>query len=166
MNLKDICKIRYKDVDGDTLSVIRSKTQLSTKSNQKIISIHLTDRAKAIIEKWGQKPLNTSTYIFSIIPPGATAMRERELVQHFNKLVNKYMDRIGKSLSISKPITSYTARHSFSTVMKRNGVSVEFISESLGHQNIQTTQSYLDSFENEVKIKNALLLTKFKIESN
>ncbi|MFT7249876.1 MAG: hypothetical protein ACI97P_002657 [Arcticibacterium sp.] len=39
------------------------------------------------------------------------------------------------------------------TMLKRSGVATEFISESLGHKNLQTTESYLDSFENEARMK-------------
>ena len=44
---------------------------------------------------------------------------------------------------------TYTARHSFATVLKRSGVNISIISEALGHTNLSTTQYYLDSFENE-----------------
>ncbi|MFR0893529.1 MAG: tyrosine-type recombinase/integrase [Alistipes onderdonkii] len=43
---------------------------------------------------------------------------------------------------------TYVARHTFATVLKRSGVSVALISESLGHSDLSTTQIYLDSFEN------------------
>jgi integrase/recombinase XerD len=161
LNLKDICKIQYKDIEADTLKVIRSKTEQTTKSDQRVIRIHILEPAKAIIEKWGQTPTTPSLYIFPILTPGLSALRERELVQHFTKLVNKYMDRIGKALGISKPITSYTARHSFSTVLKRSGAPMEYISESLGHRSFKTTESYLDSFEDDTRKTYASLLTNF-----
>ena len=44
---------------------------------------------------------------------------------------------------------TYVARHSFATVLKRSGVNIALISESLGHTSLSTTQYYLDSFENE-----------------
>ena len=44
---------------------------------------------------------------------------------------------------------TYTARHSFVTVLKRSGVNVAIISEALGHTSLSTTQFYLDSFDNE-----------------
>ena len=44
---------------------------------------------------------------------------------------------------------TYTARHSFATVLKRSGVNVAIISEALGHTSLSTTQFYLDSFDNE-----------------
>ncbi|OYX08653.1 MAG: hypothetical protein B7Z16_18990, partial [Algoriphagus sp. 32-45-6] len=42
-------------------------------------------------------------------------------------------------------------RHSFATVLKRSGAPTEFISESLGHKDLRTTENYLDSFEDNVK---------------
>jgi site-specific recombinase XerD len=53
------------------------------------------------------------------------------------------------------------ARHSFSTVLKRSGASIEFISESLGHSNLKTTENYLDSFEDETRKKYSDVLTNF-----
>jgi len=43
---------------------------------------------------------------------------------------------------------TYVARHTFATVLKRSGVNIAIISESLGHSDLSTTQIYLDSFEN------------------
>ena len=54
------------------------------------------------------------------------------------------------------------ARHTFSTVLKRSGVSTEYIQEALGHSDIKTTENYLDSFEKEVKKEFAQRLTSFK----
>ena len=45
-------------------------------------------------------------------------------------------------------LTTYVARHTYATVLKRSGVNIAIISESLGHSDISTTQIYLDSFEN------------------
>ena len=45
-------------------------------------------------------------------------------------------------------LTTYVARHTFATVLKRSGVNIAIISESLGHSDFETTQIYLDSFEN------------------
>src|SRR5690606_35157153 len=161
MNMKDICRLMYSDIDGDKLVYIRSKTIRSTRSAQKPIIVYLTDHAKGIIERWGQKPVLPSNRVFPILPIDVTPVKEREMVKDITKLVNKYMKRIGVRLGISKPVTTYTARHSFSTVLKRSGVSIEFISESLGHSSLQTTENYLDSFEDDVKKKYADLLTKF-----
>ena len=58
-------------------------------------------------------------------------------------------------------ISTYTARHSFATVLKRAGANIAYISESLGHQDLKTTENYLASFEREERQRNAELLTQF-----
>lgn len=161
MNIKDICRLTYANIDNDKLTFNRAKTENTKKSNQKSIVVHLTQEAKAIIEKWGNSSKLVNNYIFPILEPNITPKRERELVQYFTKLVNKYMKRIAQTLSITTPLTTYTARHSFSTMLKRGGVSIEFISESLGHQNLKTTEAYLDSFDDNTRKQYVTLLTDF-----
>ena len=58
---------------------------------------------------------------------------------------------------------TYTARHSFATVLKRAGAKTSYISESLGHSNLTVTENYLAYFEKEERIKNAQLLTDFNL---
>jgi len=79
-------------------------------------------------------------------------------------LINEWMERIRKKLGINKKTTTYVARHTFSTVLKRSGVSTEYIQEALGHANIKTTENYLDSFGKEIKKEFANRLTSFKKE--
>ena len=71
------------------------------------------------------------------------------------------IEKIAGELKISKKVTTYTARHSYSTILKRSGASIEFISEQLGHKDTKTTQAYLDSFEDDTKREFAKKLTDF-----
>jgi len=48
-------------------------------------------------------------------------------------------------------VSTYWARHSFATNAIRNGASMEFVQESLGHGSLSTTQQYFAGFENEAK---------------
>ena len=63
--------------------------------------------------------------------------------------INYHLKAIGAILGIEQTITTYVARHSYATVLKRAGVSTSIISESLGHSSERVTQIYLDSFDNE-----------------
>jgi site-specific recombinase XerD len=71
------------------------------------------------------------------------------------------MKFIAKKLGILKPCTTYFARHSFSTIMKKSGANIQFMSEALGHSSINTTKAYLDSFEDDTKKEMAKALTAF-----
>ncbi|MVM29302.1 tyrosine-type recombinase/integrase [Spirosoma sp. HMF4905] len=161
MNPKDIARLTYQQIGEKQIRFVRAKTE-RTKRDVKAITVAVTDDVRRIIDKWGQKPISPQKYVFDALEPGISAERELALVRQFTKTINKYIGRIAQSLGIDKDVTTYTARHSFSTVLKRSGAPIEFISESLGHQDIRTTESYLDSFEDDVKLQYANALTSFR----
>ena len=127
-----------------------------------MISVFLSEDILKIIDRWGNKDKSPENYIFPILYEGISPLREYELIQLFTAFVNDWMKKIGEHLNIPKKITTYVARHTFSTVMKRSGTSTEFIQEALGHADLKTTENYLDSFENEVKKAFAGNLVAFK----
>jgi integrase len=160
MNMKDIANLKYKDIDGDYIKFVRAKTK-NTTAVVTPITIFQTPEIKKLIEKWGNVNKDKDCQIFSILNANDSLERQRAVLQQFIKMVNKYMRVISKKVGIDKPCTTYYARHSFSTVMKRSGANVQFISEALGHSSINTTKSYLDSFEDDVKKEMAKALTNF-----
>jgi integrase/recombinase XerD len=73
------------------------------------------------------------------------------------------MSRIGEQLEFGGVLTTYVARHSYSTVLKRSKeASIDYISESLGHRDRKTTQHYLDSFEEDDVERYGRLLLDFE----
>ena len=106
---------------------------------------------KVIIKKCGNKPKDANTFIFPVLEKGLTPERERQLIQQLTQVINSHMKDIAATLEINNIVTTYAARHSFSSVLQRSGASTEFISEALGHSSIKTTQSYLAGFEDERK---------------
>ena len=112
-----------------------------------------------IIERWGN-PYNPEAYIFPHLKGGETPLQRKRATQYLTRAINRRMAQVAKELSIPH-ISTYTARHSFATVLKRSGANIAFISESLGHSDLKTTENYLASFESEERRKNAELLTKF-----
>lgn len=71
------------------------------------------------------------------------------------------MERIAHALGIPN-FTTYTARHSFATILDHSGASTSYIKGCLGHSSIKTTEGYLASFATEAREKNARLLTAFQ----
>jgi integrase len=65
------------------------------------------------------------------------------------KKTNANLKSIAEMAGLSVNPTTYVARHTYTTVLKRSGVNVSIISQSLGHSNEQITQTYLDSIEND-----------------
>lgn len=151
INVKDMCRLRWRDIDGDRLTFVRAKTERTTKGNQKKGTVILQPETWAIINRLCSSSRKPDNYIFPILHANITPQRERELVQYLTRSINKYMRRIAADLKIDKPLTTYTARHSFATMLKRNGASEEFISESLVHESTRSTKNYMSDFDDETK---------------
>jgi len=151
VNFKDIALLRYRDLTETSVIFTRAKTRHSTRTDQKPIVAPLIDPVREIIARWGNPADTPDHYVFPMLREGLTAKEQAARIHQEIKQTNKYMRRIGQAVGIEKDITTYTARHTFSTVLKRAGTSKEFISESLGHTNLTTTERYLDSFEDDVK---------------
>lgn len=158
MNVKDFCLLKWSDIDGDILTFKRAKTKRSQRES-KFISVALKPETWNIIKKWGQPSIVKDAYIFPHIKPGMTTEKEQAIIKQLTKTINKYMKAIAKELKIEKNITTYFARHSFATVLKRSGAKIELISELLGHSSVVTTENYLDSFEKEQIQKQTDVLT-------
>jgi integrase len=158
MNMKDVANLRYKDINRDKLKFVRAKTK-DTNHSVTPISIGLTVPLKEIIAKWGNSDKTPTNYIFPILTEDITADKEKALIHQFIKTTNKYMKRVAESLNINVPCTTYYARHSFSTTVKRLGYNTSVISEMLGHSSETTTKAYLDSMEDDIQmeIANAII---------
>ena len=161
INVKDITRLKYSNIDGDKIIFIRSNTARETKSNPRPVVIIITRLIGRIIDRWGVKPAAPDQFIFPILHSDMTPEQEYRAVQQTVHNINKNIRRIAKELNISSNVTSYTARHSFATILMRSGASTEFISESLAHTNVITTQNYLGSFEDDEKRKWAETLANF-----
>jgi len=146
INPSDIYRLRKAQRNGDYIVLTRKKTE-DTATNVLPIVIYLREEAKQIIHRWGY---DESPYIFEGITDDMNEEQRVKAVDQKVKLVGKYMKRVFKRLGIEKPAGFYTARHSFSTILKNNGQSVEVISEALGHASINTTRAYLNSFREEI----------------
>jgi len=162
INTKDIALLKYRNIQGEYLVFERAKTEKSTRTDPKPISVFISEDLQEILNRWGNKDKTPNNYIFPILSAGITPMRQYELIELFVSSINDWMIKIRKKVGIDRNVTTYVARHTFSTVMKRSGASTEFIQEALGHTNIKTTENYLDSFEKEVKKEFANRLVSFK----
>ena len=161
MNFKDIAMLRYTNIQGDNIKFYRSKTKSTNKGEQKEINIYIPPRMREIIERWGNPSLTGKEYIFPILREGMNERVGNGTIAQFIKITNKYLQQVTDALEWEIKVTTYYARHSYATRLKRAGVPIAYISESLGHANITTTENYLSSFTDETVKINAGLLLEF-----
>lgn len=138
INFADMAYLTKKNIMDDQLVYYRRKTK-------KLIKLPLQEEAIEILSKYD----NSSQYLFPIFSSfHKTAQQQKNRRHKVITKVNDALKAIGKEFGVTIDVTTYVARHSYATVLKRAGVSVELISETLGHSDLSTTQIYLDSFEN------------------
>ena len=159
MNLADILRLKHSNIQGDIIVFIRHKTA----HNRKIrpVLVEITGSVKDILERWGTRPAMPNNYVFNVLTPGMTPEEGIRKIKSTTRMLNTNIKRIAKKVGIGQNISSYSARHSFATVLKLSGESIAFISEALGHSNLKTTENYLSSFDNEQRRKAAEKLTDF-----
>ncbi len=143
MNYYDLLKLRWDNIDNDKLIYTRSKTK-----GRFIVKI--LKPVQDILDYY--RNINrTTNYVFPILlKEGLTPMQIENRKSKKLKRFNNDLKKIAEIVGIDKPLTSYVARHSFATNLKELGVSTDVISQSMGHQNVSITTSYLKDFDNEV----------------
>lgn len=140
INFVDMAYLNDKNIIDNKLIYNRRKTT-------KLINLPMQEKAMEVLKRYNDK---NKPYLFPIL-----SIQHKTEQQRLNRLhkvitkVNRDLKVIGEELGIPIKLTTYVARHSYATVLKRAGVSTSVISESLGHSSEKITQVYLDGFENE-----------------
>ena len=139
INFVDMAYLTAKNIIENRLIYHRKKTG-------KLINLPLQERALLVLKEYKK---SNELYLFPIL--SSKHKTEQQRLNRLHKVitkVNKALKAIGEELHIPIKLTTYVARHSYATVLKRAGVSTSIISESLGHSSEKVTQIYLDGFEN------------------
>jgi len=141
INFIDMAMLKHDNIIDGKLCYMRAKTK-------KQIVIPLQEKSKRIIKEYSSGITNGRDYIFPILLGyHKSSMQIANRLHKVLAKVNRELRNIGQELGLPIKLTTYVARHSFATVLKRAGVSTAIISESLGHSSEKITQIYLDSFE-------------------
>lgn len=158
MNITDICNLKIGNIKEDEIHYRRSKT-INTKRKGDSIKIPLINEIRIIINRWGKMNGHSKDYIFNIFSDSMSSERKKNTAKQVTKQINKYIQRIANRVKIKTHITTYTARHSFATLMDTSKVPISTIKEQLGHVNINTTQNYIKSIDKEDRRKVAKKLS-------
>jgi len=147
INIRDIALLKKDNIKGEYLIYTRSKTG-------KTIKVYLLPQAKTIIQEYQ----SNREYIFPILENNDSEHIYKKVNTTTNK-VNYTLERACEDLEIVK-VSTYSARHSFATHLMNKGASIAFISQSLGHTSISTTQNYIGSFTNDQMKEGMSMLLK------
>lgn len=140
MSWIDMVNLKKNNISAERISYKRAKTG-------KLYSIKINEAIQNILDLYIN---NNSEYIFPIIKRPDNPTDIKKDIENGMKTYNKYLKRLAAKCKIDTKLTGYVARHSWATIAKKMGYSVEIISEGLGHGEIRTTQIYLADFDDNV----------------
>lgn len=138
INFVDLMLLKKTDLHKGTISYRRRKTNV-------MVSFKVNDFWQNKLQEFASS--SDSVYLFNIM--NNEQSDENHIENRKGKFLKKYINtplkNVLKELKISKNITYYCARHSFATILKFNNISIDIIKEALGHKDIKSTMSYLNT---------------------
>ena len=141
MNFIDIAYLKINNIIDGRIQYTRAKTGKS-------YSIKISQPVQQILSYYtkGKKP---NDFVFNIIN-GTTPEEQLLSFKNVRRSYTKWLKKLATRCGIESNLTSYVARHSWATIAKDLNIPISVISEGMGHEDIKTTQIYLDSFDDDV----------------
>ena len=143
INISDIIELEWTNISPDgSMEYERNKT------HQRQV-VQLLPPAKEILAYYQKYSLGD--YIFPYLDKSKhkTIPQITNRIKKVTKQINQDLKVLAEMAGIEANLTTYVARHTFATVLKRSGVEISKISELMGHESEKVTKVYLDSFEND-----------------
>lgn len=145
LNFTDLAELKWANIVDGELHYVRSKTKEEFRFRLHPSAAQILDYYKDL------KGNSDAGFVFPILyKRHATIQSVRDRKKKILTRVNKQIKELGISLGILKPLTTYVARHSYATTLRRNGISKENIGRSLGHDSLKTTDIYLEDIGDPV----------------
>lgn len=159
MSFVDMSNLRWQDIQNGTFKYTRQKTG-------GLVVVKIQPESQRILDYY--KKHYNSEFVFPILNENLKTPEEKhKCAKAVLDLTDKALRKISKKMNISN-ITTYTARHSWGTIMLHNGGEMSVIKQGYGHKTEEETAIYLKQFSNSVVDEaNAVMLKKLanKIKS-
>jgi integrase len=157
LNFADLVRLKQSDYNRKTneFTLLREKTK-NTSMEEMYISFPLFPRMKTIIMEWGSSK-TTSSYVFPFLKGGESSKDIIRLTKNITHVVNSNLKKLVKQINSHLPeeeqlpedISTYTARHSFGTILAHKRVPESYIGFALGHSKKSVTDSYIEEYTAE-----------------
>ena len=135
MSFVDIAYLRKKDLREGILIYHRQKTG-------QLLKVKWEATMQKIIDKYNT---GDSPYLLPVIRNTEEDLRKQ--YKSALRLTNKKLKEIGRMVGLSKPLTTYVARHAWASIAKEQHVPISVISEAMGHSSEKITRIYLASLD-------------------
>jgi integrase len=150
INFVDLAKLRWSNLATEADGTIRL-IYVRQKTGGKF-TLKLLPTVAVIVELYKAETFSDqNSYVFPIL----NALQHKTETQINNRLhkmlgqVNKDLKTLGEQAGITTPLTTYVARHSFATALRKAGTATAVISQAMGHKTEAVTAIYLDNFASQ-----------------
>ena len=138
----DLTHLKWENIRDGILQYHRQKSG-------SLIQLEIPSGALRLLDELSACTAKESLYLFPFLSGRRTGEAAYKEYNRTLSRFNRDLKLLARSTGVTLPVTSYTIRHSFASFLKEQDVSIEVISELLGHKSIKTTQIYLKSFSLE-----------------
>ena len=140
--------IRYKG--GSYIVYKRNKTKETKKV--KPVQIKISSEIQVLMDWFASNTILVEDYLFPIVSfPGYKGEQFYNHIRSRFGRNNKNLANLAQTLGITDmKLTSYVSRHTMAMTLQDNQEQREVISQILGHSDLSTTNTYLDSFASSV----------------
>lgn len=138
LRFSDIVTLKWK-------SILNNQLTLDGKG---VLNVH--EKANKVLKAYRKKTWSTNDYVFPFILDGKEPESDeklKRLISSKNALMNKALKEFVESTSIQKPISFYTARHTFAFLASMASKDLKSLSVVLGHTNEGQTKMYLETIK-------------------
>ena len=132
--------------------IVYKRHKIQHQRSVKPIKIKITAEIQYLLDSLRECSPTVDDFIVPIVSiSGYTGEKLYNHIRFRYKKYNTYLADLAKELEIVDiKLTTYVSRHTMAMMLQRNDVSREQISQMLGHSDMKTTNTYLDSFETSV----------------
>lgn len=147
MNFVDLSKLRWRDIetgsDGQK-RVVYTRQKTKGKFSPVLLAPALT-----ILDYYrADTHSGPDSYIFPVLSTD-THITPKSVINRLKKMIgymNEDLKTIAEECNITTNLTTYVARHTFATSLRRAGVADAVTSQLMGHSSEKQTSVYLDEF--------------------
>lgn len=133
----ELCNIKMTDIDGNKIKILGK--------GNKERWVYLSPRAMISLENYYKVRKSESPYLFT----GQDIKTKQETERMNNQSLNCLLKKIAKRAGVEGCHT-HKFRRTAATLALRRGMPIEMVSKMLGHQQISTTQIYLQITDDDL----------------
>lgn len=154
MNFCDMLRLKRENIESltNTIRYYRKKTKDRAKCCEEIIvpiTKNIKEALNYFVDMDSLSENETNTYLIPILNDNMNEFEKTKRTKDITDSVNKKLKVRFKNYKIS----TYSARHTFATNMRKLGASTDEICQCLGHSSVLVTKYYLDSIDSGIIAK-------------